>query len=84
MRGGEWPQISTGRRNKADWRADGGVAHTYVRKIKGGDWGFKLDGVFGKRIRPVVLWGWGGWVGGGSLSAHPRATNYNSHVAHST
>lgn len=55
--------------------------------------GLKLDGVFGKIIRPPVFFlsppaffgfFFGGVRVGVSLSAHPRATNYNSHVTHST
>lgn len=51
--GGEWPWISTGRRNKERRRPEGVCAYTYVRKSKavtaaqGGDWGVKI--------------GWGIW-----------------------
>lgn len=49
--------------------------------------GLKLDGVFGKIICPPVFslsLSFFFKEVGVSLSAHPRATNYNSHVTHST
>ena len=92
LKGGEWTWIGAGRGNKERRRAEGVRLHLCqeikgVTGAQGGDLGVKIGWDI---IRPpvffpfLVLSFFFFWRWGVSLSAHPRATNYNSHVTHST